>query len=91
MTSPLQLGPITIHPIVEQEAPFFDALEFFPSLTQGGARGEPLLAAADLPRSATGKLVLCIQSYLVKTPQHNILVDTCVGNHKPRPQRPAGT
>jgi glyoxylase-like metal-dependent hydrolase (beta-lactamase superfamily II) len=32
-------------------------------------------------------LVLCIQSYLVQTPHHNILIDTCVGNHKPRPAR----
>jgi glyoxylase-like metal-dependent hydrolase (beta-lactamase superfamily II) len=31
--------------------------------------------------------VLCIQSYLVQTPDHNILIDTCVGNHKPRPNR----
>lgn len=29
-----------------------------------------------------------IQSYLVQTPHHNILVDSCVGNHKPRPTRP---
>ena len=34
------------------------------------------------------RLRLCIQSYLVQTPHHNILVDTCVGNHKPRPTRP---
>jgi glyoxylase-like metal-dependent hydrolase (beta-lactamase superfamily II) len=25
----------------------------------------------------------------VRTPHHNILVDSCVGNHKPRPHRPA--
>jgi hypothetical protein len=35
-----------------------------------------------------GQLVLCIQSYLVKTPHHTILADSCVGNHKPRPTRP---
>jgi glyoxylase-like metal-dependent hydrolase (beta-lactamase superfamily II) len=29
-----------------------------------------------------------IQSYLVQTPHHNILVDSCVGYHKPRPTRP---
>jgi glyoxylase-like metal-dependent hydrolase (beta-lactamase superfamily II) len=33
-------------------------------------------------------LVLCIQSYLVQTKHHNILIDSCVGNHKPRPSRP---
>ena len=30
MASPIQLGPTTIHRIVEQEIPFFDAQEFFP-------------------------------------------------------------
>jgi glyoxylase-like metal-dependent hydrolase (beta-lactamase superfamily II) len=25
----------------------------------------------------------------VRTPHHNILIDACVGNHKPRPSRPA--
>ena len=34
MASPLQLGPISIHPIVEQEMPLLDAQEFFPSLTK---------------------------------------------------------
>jgi glyoxylase-like metal-dependent hydrolase (beta-lactamase superfamily II) len=37
---------------------------------------------------ATGKHVLCIQSSLVRTPQHKILIDACVGNHKSRPTRP---
>jgi glyoxylase-like metal-dependent hydrolase (beta-lactamase superfamily II) len=32
--------------------------------------------------------VLCIQSFVIKTPRHNILIDACVGNHKPRPTRP---
>ncbi|MFL6836412.1 MAG: MBL fold metallo-hydrolase, partial [Bradyrhizobium sp.] len=33
-------------------------------------------------------LILCFQSYVVKTPQHTILIDSCIGNDKPRPQRP---
>jgi glyoxylase-like metal-dependent hydrolase (beta-lactamase superfamily II) len=31
---------------------------------------------------------MCVQSFVVKTPHHNILIDSCVGNHKPRPTRP---
>ena len=31
---------------------------------------------------ATGKLVLSIHSFIVKTKHHTILVDTCLGNHK---------
>src|SRR5437588_4469121 len=33
-------------------------------------------------------LILCFQSYIVKTPHHTILVDSCIGNDKPRPARP---
>jgi glyoxylase-like metal-dependent hydrolase (beta-lactamase superfamily II) len=82
-----KVGNITIHRVIEQEAPIFDALEFFPSLKK---------EVLDENRSwlqptyidAAGKLVLCIQSYIVQTPHHNILVDSCVGNHKSRPTRP---
>ena len=33
-------------------------------------------------------LILCFQSYILRTPRHVILVDSCIGNHKPRPARP---
>ena len=39
--------------------------------------------------SASGNVVLCFQSYVVKTPHHNILVDSCIGNDKNFPLRPA--
>ena len=32
MTMRIDLGTITIHRIIEQEGPFFDALSFFPTL-----------------------------------------------------------
>ena len=87
MTMRIDLGTITIHRIIEQEGPFFDALSFFPTL------GAELLAenrAWLQPRflDAQDRLMLCIQSYLIETPHHNILIDTCVGNHKSRPTRP---
>jgi len=88
MPHQIRLGDIAIDRIVEQEGPFFDALSFFPTLT-------PALLAENRgwlePRylePGTGKLVLCIQSYLVRTRRRTILIDTCVGNHKPRPARP---
>jgi glyoxylase-like metal-dependent hydrolase (beta-lactamase superfamily II) len=33
-------------------------------------------------------LILSFQSYIVRTPHHTILVDSCIGNDKPRPLRP---
>jgi glyoxylase-like metal-dependent hydrolase (beta-lactamase superfamily II) len=82
----IEIGSVTIQRIVEQEGPFFEALQFFPALTnellvENRAWLQPKFM------DARDTLVLCIQSYLVQTPDHNILVDTCVGNHKPRPNR----
>jgi glyoxylase-like metal-dependent hydrolase (beta-lactamase superfamily II) len=90
MTTRFAVGDgITIQRIVEQEQPLFDPLTFFPGLTQERLEGNRawLEQARALDR-ATGQLVLCIQSYVVRTPHHTILVDSCVGNHKERPDRP---
>lgn len=37
----------------------------------------------------TDRLLLSFHSYLIRTPHHTILVDTCNGNHKHRPSMPA--
>jgi Metallo-beta-lactamase superfamily len=64
------------------------AMEFLPDLTpqildEHQSWLEP--AALEL---ATGKLIFCFQSYLVRTPHHVVLIDSCVGNDKNRPTRP---
>ena len=88
MATEIKLGGITVHRVVEQEAPIFAPLEFFPTLTaEVLAENLPWLSPKYID-PATGKLVLCVQSYLVRTPHHTILIDSCVGNHKPRPTRP---
>ncbi len=87
MTMPLALDDITIHPVVEQQGAFFEALPFFPKLTkelldENRSWLQPTFVDPE------GRLVLCIQGFVVKTPHHNILIDACVGNHKQRPSRP---
>jgi glyoxylase-like metal-dependent hydrolase (beta-lactamase superfamily II) len=84
----IALEDITIHPVVEQEAPFFDALEFFPTLTPELLDENRSWLESTFLDPASGKLVLCVQSFLIQTRHHKILVDSCVGNHKPRPARP---
>jgi glyoxylase-like metal-dependent hydrolase (beta-lactamase superfamily II) len=87
MTLQINLGDITIHRIIEQEGPFFDALTFFPALSKEMlAENRSWLAPRFLDPS--DKIMLCIQSYIIKTRHHTILIDTCVGNHKSRPTRP---
>jgi glyoxylase-like metal-dependent hydrolase (beta-lactamase superfamily II) len=87
MSAHIEVGNVTIHRIVEQEGPFFDVMQFFPTLTKElyeENRGWLQPKFID----AQNRLMLCIQSYVVKTPHHKIMIDSCVGNHKPRPTRP---
>ena len=54
----ITLNDITIHPIIEQEGAFFDAMGFSRNADQGVARREPLLAAAGILRSGRQALAL---------------------------------
>jgi glyoxylase-like metal-dependent hydrolase (beta-lactamase superfamily II) len=84
----IALDDITVHPVIEQQGAFFDALEFFPTLTRAQLDENRSWLEPAFLEPATGKLVFCVQSFLIRTPRHTILVDSCVGNHKPRPARP---
>src|SRR6202045_1552211 len=82
------VGDLTIHRIIEQETTFLPALDLLPALTPDLlAENRPWMREAGAI-DAEDVLILCFQSYVVKTPHHNILVDSCIGNDKPRPLRP---
>ncbi len=87
MAEVTRVGDITVHRIIEQEYAFMPALEMLPGLTpellgENRAWMEPAALDKD------GWLILCFQSYVLRTPHHVILVDSCVGNDKRRPTRP---
>ena len=85
---PRQLGQIRIDRIVESICADFEPLSFFPETTP--ADWEPHREWMQ-PRAmdpASGNIILTIQGFLLRTSRHTILVDTCVGDHKPRPHRP---
>jgi len=89
MTTRQTVGDITIQRIVEQEDPLFDPLTFLPTVTKEQlSENRSWLEQCGAIDPKSGNLTLCIQSYVVKTPRHTILIDSCVGNEKPRPARP---
>ena len=88
MTTAIALKDITLYPVIEQQGPFFDVMEFFPTLTKELLEENRSWLEPTFIDPASGRLVLCVQSFVIKTPRHNILIDSCVGNHKPRPARP---
>jgi glyoxylase-like metal-dependent hydrolase (beta-lactamase superfamily II) len=84
----LSVGSIRVDRIVESICKEFRPLEFFPRTTPADwakHRGWMTPRALD---PVSGNLVLTIQGFLVRTRHHTILVDTCVGDHKPREIRP---
>lgn len=86
--STLRIGKYMIDKVVELERPFMHAQEFFPDLT------DEMLAICrrDLPPGQLTPddfLNLSYHGFVVRTGRHTILVDTCCGNHKNRPTRPA--
>jgi glyoxylase-like metal-dependent hydrolase (beta-lactamase superfamily II) len=87
MSLTFKAGNATIHRIIEMECGFTPALEFLPNLTKAMLdENRSWLHPAAL--DAEDNLVLCFQSYVVKTGMHNILIDSCVGNDKERTARP---
>jgi glyoxylase-like metal-dependent hydrolase (beta-lactamase superfamily II) len=85
--SELTLGQIRLQRIVESVCTGFPAKGFFPETTEEDwKRHRPWMVPRAL--DAEDNLVLTIQAFLVRTRHHTILVDTCVGDDKPRPKRP---
>jgi glyoxylase-like metal-dependent hydrolase (beta-lactamase superfamily II) len=80
--SVLQLGGITVQRIVEHEIPVYHPFDIFDEATAETI--EPyrrwLEPKAMCPQ--TGFLVMPVQSYLVRTRHHTILIDSCVGCQK---------
>nr|WP_294543185.1 MBL fold metallo-hydrolase [uncultured Rhodopila sp.] len=87
-TTTFKLGDMTVHRIIEMECGFTPALEFLPSLTPERLDESRSWMRNPLALDAQDRLVLCFQSYVVRTGRHVILVDSCVGNDKQRPLRP---
>jgi glyoxylase-like metal-dependent hydrolase (beta-lactamase superfamily II) len=87
MRTRFEVAGMTVDRVIEQEQPLFDPLTFFPDCTPEILAQNRHWMEPDALDPATGMLRLCIQSYVVRTPHHTILIDTCVGNDKPRPGR----
>ena len=80
----LRLGEFTIERVLDMEGPTFEPKFLLPGLspeTLAANRGwlEPRFI-----EPASGKLVLSYHSFVVRTPRHTILIDTCIGNDKER-------
>ena len=88
MSLKFTVGDLTLHRVIEQETTFLPALDLLPGLTPELLSENRAWMQKAGALDANDVLILCFQSYIVKTPHHTILVDSCIGNDKPRPLRP---
>src|SRR5512139_158627 len=80
----LTIGDVTITSIIERDGPWRAPEAMFPK-----AAAAPDLLAQRLKEvepetydAASSKMVITYQTYVVRTPHHTILVDTCTGEDK---------
>lgn len=79
-----QVGDIVINRIVESERPDFDAAQFFPEIAADQWAPYRQRLAGWAMQTASNALIFPMQSFLLRTRHHTVVVDTCVGDHKQR-------
>jgi glyoxylase-like metal-dependent hydrolase (beta-lactamase superfamily II) len=88
MSLKFTVGDLSIHRLIEQETTFLPALDLFPTLSPDVLAQDRDWMRKDGAIVESDVLILSFQSYVVRTPHHTILIDSCIGNDKPRPARP---
>lgn len=84
-----KVGNLLIQRVIEEEAPLFNPMAFFPTITpEILEENREWLEKAGALDPQSGRIVVCIQSYVVRTPHYNILIDSCIGNDKRLPHLP---
>jgi glyoxylase-like metal-dependent hydrolase (beta-lactamase superfamily II) len=83
------LGDVTIDRVVEAEGLGFPPEYLLPQADMAAiaAQGEWLEPHFFDPKS--GRFIQSVHSFVLRTPRHTIVIDTCVGNHKARPSTKA--
>lgn len=84
----LRIGDVDITRIEDYQGPGLPDSKMFPALLphMWEEQGDWLVPQFYDP--STRRIRTSIHSWLVTTPRHKILVDTCIGNHKPRADEP---
>ena len=81
----IKIGEITIDAVIEREGPWRKPADFFPAFDQAVFDGHLPSMEPEVFDVASGMLMMTYQTFVIRTPKHTILVDTCTGEHKGHP------
>ena len=87
-TNLIRLGGLDIQRIEESHGPGFPPQMMFPDLPADALERHSGWMVPRYYDPQANAFVSSIHSWLVRTPHHIVLIDTCVGNHKDRPHFP---
>ena len=79
-----KIGDIEVNRILESEEPEFDVFSFFPDATPEALAPHRHWLEPKFIEPDTNRMIAAVQSYVLRTKHHTILVDSCVGNDKHR-------
>ncbi|MBB6144161.1 glyoxylase-like metal-dependent hydrolase (beta-lactamase superfamily II) [Silvibacterium bohemicum] len=77
------IGELQIDRVAEYALPF-PPQDFFVGLSKDALNSEAGSLGPDYFDKTSGMVLLSSHSWVIRTKHHNVLIDTCVGNHKKR-------
>ena len=78
----LAIGDVTVTSIVERDGPWRRPEDMFPDYDPELGKRHIAELEPGVFDQASGKMVITYQTFVVRTPRHTILVDTCTGEDK---------
>jgi glyoxylase-like metal-dependent hydrolase (beta-lactamase superfamily II) len=79
-----KIGNATIEKVQELCGAGFKPARMFPKFNQEAFDAQKSWMVPEHVQEGTDRLVGSVHTWIVKTPKHTILIDTCLGNHKQR-------
>ncbi len=81
----VQVGDVTITSIIERDGPWRRPEDMFPAYDRATGLEHLKTLEPEVFDTASGKMVITYQTFVVRTPRHTVLVDTCTGEDKGYP------
>jgi glyoxylase-like metal-dependent hydrolase (beta-lactamase superfamily II) len=78
----LTIGDVTITSIIERDGPWRKPGDMFPDYDPEIGRRHLATLDREVFDPVTGRMVITYQTFVVRTPRHLVLVDTCTGDDK---------
>lgn len=80
----IRLGDVTIDAVFEDRGAFISPFDMMPGATRTDVERHKAWMAPTWYDAAAEKLILQFQSFVLRTPRHTILIDSCIGEDKVR-------